>query len=462
MKMKKTFVLLIAGLVLLSGCNGGKKVQKNLLKEMKGICRENLDTTDYYNLGKDSFSIDKEVKDLLRTYLLVRPKDKVVSDLSVVLNSSPENFKDNIAGFKKEYKKSVFLEYVEYLEEIGIDGVKSVPELIPAFEKKYPGSVFTEHMYLEDLRVFFSPEIYSKNDFLLRSAVSYNPEKAKSSLEEYSKVYLALYLMLSNYDNSDYDFEAYLESDEYKELETSYVNIIKELYDTEKVSLYINKYPDSKASAFLKQSQTYIKILKDYYSTNEEDLNARTETLNKINDYLEKYSRTPLGFENLKDGKENLLKEIDKTKEKQADKIWYITNYVDSNGKETDNEYLSNEFISGTCKSRKRTDNNTKMRFLIDSRNEMTIMLYEQDKTVSGKKDEYSITVTNSIGAVYKLSGTNFDDRISLNDEDSLVMNNLLNGGDKIKLQIKCIPTDTEYSYDLDTTGYNRVLTRLK
>lgn len=73
MKMKKTFVLLIAGLLLLSGCNGGKKVQKNLLKEMKGICRENLDTTDYYNIDKDSFSTDKEVKDLLRTSKIILP-----------------------------------------------------------------------------------------------------------------------------------------------------------------------------------------------------------------------------------------------------------------------------------------------------------------------------------------------------------------------------------------------------
>jgi len=411
MKVKKIFALVTACLILLSGCNSAKKAQKNLLKEIKEI------TTN-----SDTFSsCEKDVDNLLKGYLMVNPNDKEVKSVSVILNSSEDDIQKNIENFIKENKKSIFREFVEYLEIIGINDAESKFELIPDFEKKYSDSVFLEKIYFTELIEILWSDIYlfSKDSWFLTPA-------SEESLTVKNK---------------------------------------KMVENINKASSFLTKYPNSNSKSlnFCREAKDYMNMARELYSLKQEgNYEKNIKALATIDEFFEKYPDTKLRPGYIKNERELLQAETDLLKEKMESKIWYIKNYVDSKGNPTNDEYLSNEYVSGTLKNKKGTESPSKIRFLIDSRTKMAMMIYEQDEKVKGRKDEYSMEITNSIGAVYKLSGVNYEDRISLDDENSLIMNNLLKGDDIILIKIKCNSTSAEYSYEFDTAGYAKVFGRLK
>lgn len=474
MKTKKTYILsLLLVIVLICSCvscTNRKNARKNLLTEIKNICEQKLNTIDYYNFAAEDFVLDDEVRTLCKTYLMIDSSDKEVTALSVIVNSSEEDFITNIEAFRKDYPRSCLMEYVDYLEEFGLLGISSKPELIPDFEKKYPGSVFIEHMEIEQFHLFFDEDYFTSIGYLVRDACLDYDESWTDDQVTASIFKIVIAIAFSDSSDDFFTSEDYSDGQDSEDSLSSreYLQSIKDVFITEElIPSFIEKYPESRVNPFLLQASEIFAIW-DYTSEDDSDKGNylfEKEKVKMIDEYLSKYDNE-LGREYLESERDSYQKSIETYENKVADKIWAIKTYVNNYNEYTEQKYLTNEDISGIYTSPTADRKEAAIRFLVDSERKIAFKLYEQGDTVRGiniSNDSYFITVKDSFGSEYTFNGTNWDDRVTLNSVDSQKLNSLMRAGQELKFHIErtTYGYQSNYAFTVDTTGYNGVFERL-
>lgn len=449
--VKRTFLLIIAAVCLLSSCTNKKQAEarKALAESFVNICNDKIQNTDYYSefengrsySGVCNLSFKDKIAETVKVYLLVDPKDKETEQLYIILNSSDDDFQKNLDEFKEKYPKSVYMEYVDYLNvakkgqtpnvdeiKIWLEGLYPDFSLLPDFEKKYP-----ESKYLEHLKIL---------GFFYRN-------------------------LGEGFDNSDYTED----------------NLIQD------IKLFCATFPESKCSAYLKELLRFDEIIdiiseSDYYFTSSNDYSYKglsdgiwkcSNLINSIDEYLDNCSdeAKKSSFYRTIELSKSLLKKTldawneayDKYLEKQADGIWSIAQYVDKYNEYTDEKYIRSTKISGIYSGLTATRKEATLRLLINNENSIDFMLYEDGTPVKGKNvynDKYEISAKDESGKEYYMTGKNSNDRVVMDSSSSYTMHKLLMSNKSVRLYIERTTSgyDTTYTFTVDCTGYDRVFNR--
>ncbi len=446
--VKRTFLLIIAAVCLLSSCTNKKQAEarKALAESFVNICNDKIQNTNYFELGQGysglcNLSFKDKIAETVKVYLLVDPKDKETEQLYIILNSSDDDFQKNLDEFKEKYPKSVYLEYVDYLnvakkgqswneDEVTfwLEGLYPDFSLLPDFEKKYPESKYLEHLKI--LEIFYRD-------------------------------------LGEGFDDSDYTED----------------NLIQD------IKLFCEKYPESKYSAYLQERLRYYEIVntllesdcyfnsfKDYsYFDFSVGISECTSLINRCDEYLDNCSddaKKSSFYENIeywKDLIERALEtwneEYDKFLEKQADGIWSIAQYVDKYNEYTDEKYIRSTEISGIYSGLTANRNDATLRFLINNENSIDFMLYEDGTPVKGKSvynDKYEISAKDDSGKEYYMIGKNSNDRVVMDSTSSYTMHKLLMSNRSVRLYIERTTSGYQatYTFTVDCTGYDRVFNR--
>lgn len=137
-----------------------------------------------------------------------------------------------------------------------------------------------------------------------------------------------------------------------------------------------------------------------------------------------------------------------------------VDRYVDDFGNYTNKKYVKNTFlIEGTFSNTATQNSELNARLLIDSYNDMSIMLFEYggNNPVKSYGDEsYYINVQDNNGKKYQLRGTNWSfDRISLSRKSAPTLHNILKRGGKIMFYIyEYDNTVNNYQFTIDNATY--------
>ena len=139
--------------------------------------------------------------------------------------------------------------------------------------------------------------------------------------------------------------------------------------------------------------------------------------------------------------------------------MWKISAYVDSFGESTKNKYISNrKSIKGTFSNTAVTDENLNVDFLVSSKKNISIMLYEYAgrHPVKSYGDEgYNMVLRSADGMESKVTGnSNKSDRISFGSDSLDIHKHLLKGG---KIRCRIFEQDqpvNSYSFTLDNSDF--------
>lgn len=138
--------------------------------------------------------------------------------------------------------------------------------------------------------------------------------------------------------------------------------------------------------------------------------------------------------------------------------IWEVTYYVDDFGAPTKSGYIRNSsLISGTFSNTATEDSDLNVRFLINSYKDISIMLFEyagNNPVKAYSTDDYRIRMRAN-GGTYDMNGTNYGDRIRLEESDAAKVHNAFKKGGEVMFYIveRETPT-TNYSFRIAETKY--------
>jgi len=139
--------------------------------------------------------------------------------------------------------------------------------------------------------------------------------------------------------------------------------------------------------------------------------------------------------------------------------MWQVTSYVDDFGEPTKDKLIRNlKLIRGVFSNSATEGSELDVRFLIDSKTEVDIILYEyagNNPVKAYSPDEYRVLVQDKGGNRHTLKAFNYRDRLSFGPKHStIVFSTLLKGG-KIKFRIIEVDTPTtQYEFEISNSKY--------
>jgi hypothetical protein len=147
--------------------------------------------------------------------------------------------------------------------------------------------------------------------------------------------------------------------------------------------------------------------------------------------------------------------------------IWTVGYYVDDFGEPTKEGYIKNtSLISGIFSNTATQNSDLNVEFLISNSSDISIMLYEYARNNPVKAyspDSYRVLIQDKDGERYKLTATNYSDRLSFNKSTSKKVHGILVKGGMIKFKI--IESDrptTEYDFTISNADwYNNAYRKL-
>lgn len=200
---------------------------------------------------------------------------------------------------------------------------------------------------------------------------------------------------------------------------------------------------------------------KDYTATkqNIEDLIKRHPESSRIGDfekYLVRIEKAELAEKKRKeaeDAERVRLANINNTG------MWKVAYYVDDFGEPTKEAYIRNtSLIRGVFSNTATQDSELDVKFLISNSNEISLMLYEYARNNPVKaysSDEYRVQIQDKDGKRYKLTATNYSDRLHFDKSGSWQVHSVLLKGGTIKFQIIEADTPTtEYEFTIQNADY--------
>lgn len=142
---------------------------------------------------------------------------------------------------------------------------------------------------------------------------------------------------------------------------------------------------------------------------------------------------------------------------------WRVGHYVDEFGSPTAASYVTNRSpIIGTFSNSATQDSPLRVIFLINSKTDVAIQLYEYagDNPVKSSRGEaYKVAVQDSNGEKYYYTAKNWSDRISLDlDSNDSLYKAFLKGG---TVKFRVIEEDnstTNYAFDIVADGYENAI----
>lgn len=299
MKLKKIFILLLASLFLFNGCNGSKKeaLKWRLLEQLYESCEDcySLDIpheflADFYRAERDKSESLLKWKTLTTEYLMEYPNDKEVKSIYDILNA-PFDVQVKLDNFMKVYKNSIFLDYVRYLNVIGINNSECKFYLIPDYENesddpyivyRYLRAKFIRLMYQKELYEIMRQDIYRRENKNSWALTPYTKESFDVSLKIYDDLekfssYLDKYFSDSYDPNLVTIFGNPLDSSEYRSIKKceAYIEVVGGLYCSKELADYENNLQTLDAINRFKS----IKYNLRYDLFDEEEKLLRNETL---------------------------------------------------------------------------------------------------------------------------------------------------------------------------------------
>jgi hypothetical protein len=191
-----------------------------------------------------------------------------------------------------------------------------------------------------------------------------------------------------------------------------------------------------------------------------------------INMLYEKHPESPKNseFKNLLEKIEK--EELVKRKKKEAEEkerirlvninntgMWNVSHYVDDFGEPTKEGYIRNtSFISGLFSNTATQNSDLNVRLLISNSSDISIMLYEyagNNPVKAYSAESYKVLIQDKDGKRYKLTATNYSDRVSFSKSTSRKVHLILMEGGMIKFKI--IETDTpttEYDFTISNADW--------
>ncbi len=139
--------------------------------------------------------------------------------------------------------------------------------------------------------------------------------------------------------------------------------------------------------------------------------------------------------------------------------IWTVSYYVDDFGEPTKEGYIKNRnYISGQFSNTATQNSALNVKFLISNSYDISIMLYEyanNNPVKAYSSESYRVLIQDNAGNRYKLTATNWSDRLSFDKSSSRKVHNILMKGGKIKFKIVEIDTPTtEYHFTIDKADW--------
>lgn len=138
-------------------------------------------------------------------------------------------------------------------------------------------------------------------------------------------------------------------------------------------------------------------------------------------------------------------------------KNWEVAYYVDDFKDYTDQAYLRNKNrIRGTFSNSATTNSNLEARFLIDSRDEVSFMLYEYGYSQVKESDtDYWVRIKTEDGKTELLSGKMYSDRVTLDKEGSNKVFDAFCAGGTVKfyVQERNEYSKSTYNFEVDNDG---------
>ena len=192
----------------------------------------------------------------------------------------------------------------------------------------------------------------------------------------------------------------------------------------------------------------------------------------KINLLSEKHPEDPKNQEF-----KSLLKKIEKEeliekKKKEAEEkerirlaninntgMWSVRHYVDEFGEPTKEGYITNtSTIKGQFSNTATQDSRLNVDFLITNSSKISIQLYEyagNNPVKAYSADSYRVLIQDKDGKRYKLTATNYSDRLTFNKSSSRKVHGILMKGGMIKFKIVEIDTPTtEYDFTISNADW--------
>ncbi|MBU2884175.1 hypothetical protein KO507_00195 [Gilvimarinus agarilyticus] len=139
--------------------------------------------------------------------------------------------------------------------------------------------------------------------------------------------------------------------------------------------------------------------------------------------------------------------------------MWRTTYYVDDFGEPTKEGYITNKStLKGTFSNTATQNSDLNIRFLISNSTDISFKLFEyagNNPVKAYSSDSYRVLVQDKDGKRYKLTATNYSDRLSFNKTMSRTVHNILLKGGTVKFKIVEIDTPTtEYEFTIQKADY--------
>jgi len=139
--------------------------------------------------------------------------------------------------------------------------------------------------------------------------------------------------------------------------------------------------------------------------------------------------------------------------------MWRVSHYVDDFGEPTKQGYIRNtNLIRGTFNNSATQYSALDIKFLISNSSDISIQLYEyagNNPVKAYSTESYSVLIQDKDGNRFRLSATNYSERLSFNSQDSRKVHNILMKGGTIKFKIIEIETPTtEYEFTIEKADY--------
>lgn len=144
--------------------------------------------------------------------------------------------------------------------------------------------------------------------------------------------------------------------------------------------------------------------------------------------------------------------------------MWQLLNYVDEFGNKTTDQYATNkEPIKGTFSNSATQNSPLLVEFLIDSKSEVAIKLYEYagDNPVKALSQavSYQVAVLASNGYKHSYYAFNRDDRLRLRLEDSQdTFHKIFANGGVVKFRIDQSSSSSSYAFEIEPDGYENAI----
>lgn len=144
-------------------------------------------------------------------------------------------------------------------------------------------------------------------------------------------------------------------------------------------------------------------------------------------------------------------------------KMWEIAYYVDSFKDYTDENYLRlKDSLYGTFSNSATSNSKLKVNFLIDSRDDVSFMLYEYGYSqVKESKTSYSVSIKTDSGETEFLNGNMYSDRVTLDKEGSNRIFDLFSAGGTVKFYVREISDYSSSTYNFSITNDGEEFRRL-